>query len=558
MAQFDDSQTDAQVDALHHKEEERLITSLATKYNLPYINLFDVAINTDALRFCTETESRDAEMAIFAEGNGTVSVAIRNPEHPNLIPLLEKLSQNGHAPILHLASLHSLTHAWERYRDMQKSTAQTQGVLDVDPALIERFATEIHSHLDVAAHIANLKKDNNLQKISKTIAVVFGGALALTASDIHFEPGTATARIRYRLDGVLYDICDIDIELARHILSRLKLLSGLKLNVRKEAQDGRFTFNIGNADIEVRSSVIPGAYGESMVLRLLDPNTSSFKIENLGLNTRLFQIMSEELGRPNGAILTTGPTGSGKTSALYSFIAKIYSPQLKIVTLEDPIEYKLPGIMQTQVSELYTFSEGLRSLLRQDPDVILVGEIRDREVAETAIQAALTGHLVFSTLHTNSAAGAIARLVDLGVDSRMISTACNIILGQRLVRILCTHCKHERPMTTEEQKLIQRILKTPIAIHTMFESVGCERCNGSGYKGRIGVFEAIQIDEKVEEAILYDTRESHIREAATHQAIPTMQQDGIYKVLAGITSLDEVSRVLDLYHEALTPEKSAP
>ena len=208
----------------------------------------------------------------------------------------------------------------------------------------------------------------------------------------------------------------------------------------------------------------------------------------------------------------------------------------------------LPGIVQTQISGSYSFAEGLRTILRQDPDVILIGEIRDREVAETAIQAALTGHLVFSTLHTNSAAGAFARLIDLGVDARTIGAACNIILGQRLVRTLCPDCKKEREITTEEQKLMQGILKTPIAIHTFFEAQGCEECTGSGYKGRTGVYEAIIVDEKVEEAILIDTREVYIIEAAKEQKIPTMQEDGMLKVLAGITTLDEVSRVLDLHN----------
>jgi type II secretory ATPase GspE/PulE/Tfp pilus assembly ATPase PilB-like protein len=252
------------------------------------------------------------------------------------------------------------------------------------------------------------------------------------------------------------------------------------------------------------------------------------------------------LGRPNGAIITTGPTGSGKTTALYSFLLAIHKPGIKILTLEDPIEYKLPGIVQTQVSHNFTFAEGLRAMLRQDPDVILVGEIRDREVAETAVQAALTGHLVFSTLHTNNAAGAFARLIDLGVDPRTIGSACNIILAQRLVRILCTKCKVERDITTEEQKMIQGILEQPIAIHTVFDAKGCDACGGSGYKGRIGVFEAILIDDSVEAAVINDTRESIILEAAKHQNIPSMQQDGVLKALAGTTSLDELSRVLDL------------
>lgn len=548
MTQFDDSLTNARLSELHHKEEERLIQAMAPKYGYLYVNLHEISIDTDALKLIPEQDARAAELAVFAHGNETISVAIRNPKNHELPLMLEKMKSSGLTPQIYLASLDSISHAWERYHDIDKATASAKGVLDVDPEIIKKFATEIQNFFDVGGKIAELQKENSVTRTSKTIGVIFGGALSLNASDIHIEPEATAVRVRYRLDGVLADICDIDTEVARHIMSRLKLLSGLKLNVRKEAQDGRFTFDIGTREVEVRSSVIPGAYGESIVMRLLDPSSSSFKIENLGLNQKLHDIIREELGRPNGAIITTGPTGSGKTSALYSFLLAIHTPQLKIITLEDPIEYKLPGIVQTQVGDNYTFEQGLRSILRQDPDVILIGEIRDREVAETAIHAALTGHLVFSTLHTNSAAGAFARLIDLGVDPQMIGSACNIILGQRLVRVLCQHCKVERDITTEEQKLIQRILNTPVAIHTIFDAKGCDACGGTGYKGRTGVFEAIRIDEKVEEMVSRDTREVAILEASAHQGIPTMQQDGIMRVLGGVTSLDEVSRVLDLYH----------
>jgi type II secretory ATPase GspE/PulE/Tfp pilus assembly ATPase PilB-like protein len=284
-----------------------------------------------------------------------------------------------------------------------------------------------------------------------------------------------------------------------------------------------------------------------MVMRLLDPDASGYTIDSLGLNARLHEVMLEELARPNGAIVTTGPTGSGKTTALYAFLQTVHTPEVKIITLEDPVEYKLPGIVQTQVEEDYTFASGLRAILRQDPDVIMVGEIRDRDVAETAVHAALTGHLVFSTLHTNSAVGAFPRLMDLGVDARMFGSAFNIMLGQRLVRRLCEHCRTERNATTEEQAVIARIMDQPVAMQSVFEAPGCDKCGGSGFKGRIGIYEGILIDTAVEEAILRDPREVNILKAAEPQKIPSMQQDGIMKVLAGITSLDELSRVVDLY-----------
>ena len=547
MPQFDDARANAKMAELRHREEESLVSALAPKYGYQYIDLSDVAIDTDALRFLDEAESRRAEMAIFAQGNGTVSLAIRNPNHPEVPPLLEKLRGAGHIPTIYMASMKSLEHAWNRYADGAQSHAEVRGVLDVDVDAIEATVKEITTYLDVGTKVAILQKEGGSERVSKAIELLFAGALALGASDIHIEPSQTTARVRYRLDGVLSDVTDVDRYLYDHIMSRLKLLSGLKLNVRKEAQDGRFTIDLKSHEIEVRSSVIPGGYGESMVMRLLDPSAANFKFEFLGLNTRLHEVMLEELARPNGAIVTTGPTGSGKTTALYAFLQEVHSPQIKVITLEDPIEYKLPGIVQTQVTKDYTFATGLRSILRQDPDVIMVGEIRDREVAETAVHAALTGHLVFSTLHTNSAVGGFARLVDLGVDPRMVGSAFNILLGQRLVRKLCDHCKIAHDTTTEEQTLIGRIMDRPVLINTIYDAPGCDACSFTGFKGRIGVFEAIRVDDAVEAMLLSEPRESAVLEAARPQNIPSMQQDGIMKVLAGITSIAELSRVLDLH-----------
>ena len=545
--QFNDSKANAKLSELRHREEESLVSALAPKYGYEYIDLSDVAIDTDALFTITEEESRHAEVAIFGQGNGSLLVAMRNPNHPEVPPLFDRLKATGRTLTVFMASFASLEHAWERYHDTKKTTAETKGVLDLDVNTIKGYATEIKTYLDVSAKMATIAKQATTNTITKTLELFFGGAIALHASDIHIEPSQESARIRYRLDGVLADVCDIDRPLYEHVISRLKLLSGVKLNVHKSAQDGRMTLDLSEREIEVRASIIPGGYGESIVMRLLDPSASNFRFELLGLNTRLHDVMLEELARPNGAIITTGPTGSGKTTALYAFLQAIHSPQIKIITLEDPIEYKVPGIVQTQITETYSFASGLRAILRQDPDAIMVGEIRDHEVAETAIHAALTGHLVFSTLHTNSAVGGFARLVDLGIDPKMISSAFNIILGQRLVRKLCEHCKVVRQTTVEEQGLIHKIMEQSVAIDTLFTAPGCEECSFTGFKGRIGVFEAIRVDDAVEQAVLTDPRESVILEAAKPQRIPSMQQDGIMKMLAGITSLDEVSRVLDLH-----------
>jgi len=393
---------------------------------------------------------------------------------------------------------------------------------------------------------------NSARRISETIELIFAGALSLKASDIHIEPEEEAIRLRYRIDGVLLDIFDLEQQLYGRIISRLKLLSGMMLNERMEAQDGRFEFNLGEREIEVRASVIPGASGESMVMRLLDPTVASFNIDKLMLNPRLAKVMDEQLKRPNGLVITTGPTGSGKTTALYAFLRAVHQPEKKIITIENPVEYKIDGIIQTQTSPDYTFASGLRAILRQDPDIIMVGEIRDREVAETAIHAAQTGHLVFTTLHTNSAVGGFPRLIDLGVDSRIIGSAVNIMLGQRLVRVLCDKCKIQYEATPREKSLIEAILQTypdgyiipnPLII---YKENGCDVCNHTGFKGRVGVFEAIVIDNKVEEAVIRDPREHIIMEAAVGQKIPTIAQDGMVKVMNGVTSLIELERVVDL------------
>lgn len=547
MPHFDDTSTNKKMAELLGHEEEDFVRTIAPQYGYPYVNLFDATINIDALRILSEQDSRDAEVAAFAQMGKKISIALHRPNLPNVLPTLKKLTEAGFELELFMASLRSLEHTWEHYHDVKNAVASVKGILDIDVSSIAEFSTNIHTSLDVADKITEIQQRQGAKRVSQTIEAVFGGAIALGASDVHIEPEALIVRIRYRLDGVLKNIVEIQKDVYKSLISRLKLLSGLKLNVHNEAQDGRFTFDVGTREIEVRSSLIPGGYGESMVMRLLDPDASSFQLEKLGLNPRLMEIIQKELARPNGAIITTGPTGSGKTTALYAFLKAVHTPEVKIITLEDPIEYKIPGIVQTQVGGDYTFATGLRSILRQDPDVIMVGEIRDHEVAETAIHAALTGHLVFSTLHTNSAVGAFPRLIDLDIDARMIGSAFNIILGQRLVRKLCDTCMVERNATTEEQKLIARIMDQPVAIHTLYDAKGCDACGMTGFRGRTGVFEAVQVDEAVEKAIIDDPRESSILEASRKQDIPTMQQDGIMKMLAGITSLDEVSRVLDLY-----------
>jgi type IV pilus assembly protein PilB len=552
MVQFSDK--DEHFEELRRKEEEELIKALSIKYGHPYVNLFGVVINTEALRLVPEAESRAAEAAVFARAGTKLSVAFRNPNKPETRALLAKLTERDFILATYMVSSQSLEHAWERYKDITDASASARGVLGITAEEIAQMAADITKTRDVSERIENLREGDNKHNVSMILNALLGGAIALRASDMHVEPEAESTLVRYRLDGVLFDVARIDTHTAELVRARLKLLSGLKLNITDRAQDGRFTIDVGEKEYEIRTAVIPGGYGEAIVMRFLDPGNITVTVEQLGINPFLLAVIYQELKRPNGMIITTGPTGSGKTTALYTFLRMVHTSELKTITIEDPIEYHLPGIVQTQVSDKYSFAAGLRSLLRGDPDVMMVGEIRDSEVAATAMDAALTGHLVFSTLHTNSAAGAFPRLRDLGVDPRTMGSALNLVLGQRLVRVLCSHCKVERALTEAERKRFSTILtgypqQIDLTSGKVYDAKGCDRCSGSGFKGRVGVYEGIRMTPSVAEVIIMDLRESAILEAARPQQIPTMQQDGIVKVLNGTTSLEELERVVDLYKE---------
>jgi type II secretory ATPase GspE/PulE/Tfp pilus assembly ATPase PilB-like protein len=391
-------------------------------------------------------------------------------------------------------------------------------------------------------------------RVSRILETIVAGALAVEASDVHLEPEESYIRLRYRLDGVLQDVINFDPETYALLLSRVKLISGMKLNIKKDSQDGRFSIKLPIGDIEVRVSILPGSYNESIVMRLLNPKSIDVPLESLGINPKLLAILLKEMERPDGMILTTGPTGSGKTTTLYSFLKKIHTPQVKIITIEDPVEYHLPGIVQTQVNDKgYTFLEGLRAAVRQDPDIIMVGEIRDSETAAIAINSALTGHMVFSTLHTNDAAGTFPRLIDLGANPKVLTSAIRVSMAQRLARKLCEKCKKEKVLSDTEKGQIETILadvtdKTviPASREKIWEPVGCAACNQTGYKGRIGIYEAILMNKQIEDVIEANPSDREIWSAAKDQGILTMRQDGIIKVLQGITSIPELERVIAL------------
>lgn len=551
MIQFDDSFSNSKIAKLHAREKERSIQTTALQLGFEYINLEDTKINTEALALVEEKKAHAAFLCVFEMDKKTISVAVKNPNHPTTQTALQELQSKRYTVTVFLCSLESLDHGWKAYADVNHTSAANTGVFSISAEEVASLMDTIKSKADMPAIAQKISTSNNTKKISETLSLVFAGALALRASDIHIEPSNATIHVRYRLDGVLQNVMDIDTYLYKRIMSRLKLLAKMVLNTKSEAQDGRFTFTAGERQVEVRASIIPGALGESSVLRILDPSVAGFSLENLNLNPHISAAISEQLKKPNGLIINTGPTGSGKTTALYAFLREVLDESKKIITIENPVEYKIDGIVHTQTDADYTFASGLRAILRQDPDVILIGEIRDKEVAETALHAAQTGHLVFSTLHTNSAIAGFTRLIDLGIDPRVLGSAINVIIGQRLARVLCKECKTPHPATSKEDELMRRILaehphppEIPENI-TVYHAAGCSACGDNGYKGRVGIFEAILMDPAVEEVVLRDPREHIIADAAKPQQIPSMLQDGIEKVLYGVTSLTELERVIE-------------
>jgi len=561
---FDDDKQNKGLADLREQEEENLIQTLALpKYGVPAINLSNMPIDNDALRTIPEKEALEEEIAPFKMLGKDIHIAVRSPQPEKIEKLTTYFTDHGYKPHFYMASLASLSKAWERYKEISYASESRIGGIDVSGEVLKRIMANIKNIDDIKNAIIETEKDKS-HTTSHILEIALAGAIAINASDLHFEPEENTVRLRFRLDGVLHTVMEITPAVHKFINSRIKLISGLKITSSSIAQDGRFSIFLDKDEISLRVSLIPGAYGESIVMRILNPKSIQVKLEDMGIEPKLYDIFMQEIRKPNGMILLTGPTGSGKTTTLYSFLQKIYSTEIKIITIEDPIEYHLPGITQTQVDteKGYTFLEGLRSSLRQDPDVIMVGEIRDSETAKIAVESALTGHLVFSTLHTNNAAGVIPRLIDLDVNPKILVSALSLSIAQRLVRKLCVNCKKEVVVTEEQMKVIKKVSENALAhkkdfkdygadtsVIKIYGPIGCPECNGTGYKGRMGIFEAIHNDENIEKLIPQNPSEREIKETAANQGSLDMREDGIVKVLKGITSYEEVGSVVDLYEE---------
>lgn len=538
------------------REEEEVTQLLAQKYGLPYVDLINVVIELDYLKLIPENKAREGKIVVFSGTGKEINVGLKNPGLQMAKNLIKKLQEDGYKTQVFLISSKSLGKAFERYKEVPEFIETKRGTIDVSIEVMEEFLSQADTLSKLKEMFLERVKSGENRKISELLEIMISGALRSDASDIHLEPHDNTIKLRLRMDGVLHDILEFNSKYYHLLLSRIKLISEMKLNIKEKAQDGRFTINLKDTKIEVRSSTLPGPDGESIVLRLLNPKIINISFEDLGLNDKMKKAIEKEIKKPNGMILTTGPTGSGKTTTLYSFLKKIASPSIKIITIENPIEYHLPNITQTQTNNTkgYTFAVGLRSILRQDPDVILVGEIRDLEAATIALNASLTGHLVLSTLHTNDAIGTIPRLIDLGANPSIIAPSTNAAMAQRLVRKLCPSCKKETTPKGEDLEVLKKIVasfpegneKPDIKNPKVFEPGGCEKCNGIGYKGRTGVFEILLINDEMETLILKRPSETEIKEVMISQGFLDMKQDAILKILKGETSFDEVRRVIEL------------
>ena len=520
--------------------EEAAAMAKASSLGLPFVDLRSFPTDIVALGVFSAREAEQAEAVPFYLNGKELRLGTTNPENVYLFEQVKKLS--GHYKVvIYFLSHDSLVYGLSLYKKVVTPEKPNDETIRLDLG---------DSPEDL------LKKINsggaNLSA-GEIMSGLLGAAFALGASDVHLEPGGERVEARFRIDGVLQSLASFEVSLYNEVLSRIKLVSRLKLNVINVPQDGRFTFFAGKEAVDVRVSTLPSTYKEAVVMRLLGVGAFGLKLENLGLIGKSRKVIEDELQKPNGFIITTGPTGSGKTTTLYAFLNELNDPGVKIITIEDPVEYKLAGVQQTPVDHNvnFSFAEALRAILRQDPDIVMVGEIRDTETAETALQASLTGHMVLSTLHTNDSFGAVPRLVSMGAKPYIISPALNAVIAQRLVRRLCVNCKSEIVLEGSLMEKVNRVIAgVPPAAEVslpsplrFYHSKGCNECHNLGYKGRIGIYEVIHINDAMKDLILKGASMLEMKKQAILDGTLTMAQDGILKALEGITDVEEVFRV---------------
>ncbi len=529
---------------------EEITEQRAQEYGLHYINLKGFPIGPEVLSLIPEEQARQIRTVAFFKMGGHIRLATQLPDHPEIHDIIAGLQREfpGTNVAMYLVSEHSITEALKLYKNIARvATIQTEVAITKED--LERFQNELQNFAELARQL-------NTANMTEAFAMIVAMSLKVGSSDIHIEAEEKNVVVRYRVDGLLQIAARIPATMWPRLIARIKTISGLKINIDTVPQDGRITIQMDNDKMDIRVSTIPTAWGESVVMRLLKSSSVGLGFEQLGLRPSAYHRLKHEIDKPQGMIITTGPTGSGKTTTLYAILNTLNQPDTKIITLENPVEYRLAGIAQSQIdhSKDYTFAKGLRAILRQDPNIVMVGEIRDLETAETAVQAALTGHLLLSTIHTNDAAGAIPRFLSMGVPGFLLAPALNAVIGQRLVRKLCQQCKESITLDLETLDRVKRLLsnipensgETIPNLDTLqfYQSKGCAECHNIGYKGRIGIYEVFAKNPDIEAVTLSgQVSEYQMKEITKKAGMLNMAQDGMLKALAGVTTVAEVMRV---------------
>lgn len=539
-------------DVVSEDIQMQAVAKTAASLGIPYLQEVP-KINDELLQIISQDVAATNQIMAFERSGKNVKVAIVDPQNTNALNILRFIAEKRKLEFdLYLVSESMFKEMFSLYSGgAEKAIEEAMELMQNDDSEEEMYETEQKE-----------AQSDNLQSapVTKLLSVVIKHAIEGKASDIHIEPLGKEYRVRFRVDGILYASLAIPKGVGRAVVSRIKILSNLKIDEKRKPQDGRFKIVENGHRVDFRVSTLPITEGEKVVLRILDTGNKVIDFESMGLIGQGKEILQKNIMEPFGIILMTGPTGSGKSTTLYACLDVLNREERNIITLEDPVEYTISGINQSQINpEIgYTFASGLRSILRQDPNVIMVGEIRDSETAELAIHAALTGHLVLSTLHTNSSIGAIPRLVDMGIEAFLLASSLKVVGAQRLIRRICPNCKQETNIPERVLEFINaEIKKIPVVemekygidikngIH-MYEGKGCEECGNTGYKGRIAIFEALEIDDKLKEIISEkNSVEVEVQKYAESNGMITMKQDGIVKVLKGLTTLSEVERVTE-------------
>lgn len=531
---------------VNREQEERHTEELAKKLDLPYVNLINYPLAGEVLSSIEEADAANYKLVPYLRVGRTLKVGVVDPTNGSVKKFIEEYQKKEDVNIaLSVISNTSLLVGIGGYEKIKKQELEKQQQIEE-----EDYTKDIESVQSVA---------DVVKKVSTTqlLDVILTGAIRSNSSDIHLEPGENDCLVRYRIDGTLQDVTKLNMQQYKNLVSRIKFLAKLRMDIVDIPQDGRFSFK-ETGSIDLRVSIMPSTFGESIVLRLLGQEKTILSLDSLGFRPEALATIKKAITRPYGMILTSGPTGSGKTSTLYAILMALKKPGVKIITLENPVEYRIEGIEQSQIKsgQGYEFSDGLKASLRQDPDILMVGEIRDSETAEIAVQASLTGHLLLSTIHSNSAPAVYPRLIEIGVKPFLLSGAIELIMAQRLVRKLCQNCKEEYtpdPSAWEEVKSVltpikdklspkaQELLASPSV--KLVRSKGCEKCSSSGFSGRQAIIEVLSPNEEIESLITKRASVVEFTRAAASQGMVTMEQDGLEKALEGITTIDEVWRV---------------